>query len=246
MSASAIVSRVVDHSRSRGLTEVVRTCASWGARWAAGRAQVGRPWSESFTYDGVQYPCLRHAYNWTWLNERAVEVPLGSAVLAAAGAGRVLEVGNVMAHYQPVSHTVVDKFERAPGVLNVDVVDLELPDRFDLIVSISTLEHVGFDESPKEPGKPARAIARLAGMLAPGGRLWVTIPVGYNDALDADLQADRLGFTRLTALRHDPASGHWQQIPVDEVWGTSYDWLVYTARAIVVGELVAPGGPAGA
>jgi len=234
---SAIARRLGSHVRSRGVVPVVASSASWGARWAAGRLTAGRPSTATFEFDGEPYAYLRHPYNWTWLNERAVEVPLASAVLAEARTQRVLEVGNVLAHYQPVAHTVVDKYEQAPGVLNLDVAELELPGPYDLILAVSTLEHVGFDEEVKDPGKPARAIERLASLLAPGGRLWCTFPVGYNDALDRQLQDGDLGFSRLAALRRLGPSNRWEQAPVEDVWGTSYDWLLYTAHAVVIAEL---------
>jgi len=236
--ASAIAARVTRHARTRGLAPVAADCASWAARWVLGRPRAGRPGGSTFAYDGAEIPYLRHAYNYTWLNERAVEVPLAAAVLAEAGDRRVLEVGNVLAHYLPVSHPVVDKYEQAPGVHNVDVVDIDLPGPFDLVLAISTLEHVGFDEEVRDPGKPARGIAHLASLLAPGGRLWCTFPVGYNPALDEGLRTGGLGFTRLTALRRTGRDNRWEQVPVDDVWGTGYDWLLYTAQAVVVAELV--------
>jgi hypothetical protein len=125
-------------------------------------------------------------------------------------------------------------------VHNVDVVDIDLPGPFDLILAISTLEHVGLDEEVQDPEKPARAVAHLTSLLAPGGRLWCTFPVGYNDALDQRLREGRLGFTRLAALRRTGRDNRWEQIPVDDVWGISYDWLLYTAHAVVVAELVRP------
>lgn len=239
MSSTTIAYRILDQSREHGFMEVARSCASWGFRWMTGRAGINRRSLDSFWYDGTEYEIMRHRYCYTWLNERAVEVRLGLSVLDAAGGGRVLEVGNVLSHFREVDHTVVDKYEQAPGVHNVDVVDLDLPDRYDLIISISTLEHVGFDEEPKDPGKPARAVARLTELLAPGGRLWCTVPPGYNPSLDADLQAGRLGFTRLTALRSD-RSGKWTEIPIERAWDGYYDWLLFTARTIVVAELVKP------
>jgi hypothetical protein len=234
---SAIVRRLGDHARSRGVVPVVASSAAWGARWAAGRPLAGRPSRATFLFDGDPYAYLRHPYNWTWLNERAVEVPLAAAVLADSNADRVLEIGNVLGHYQPVGHTVVDKYERAPGVLNLDVAELDLPGPYDLILAVSTLEHVGLDEETKDPDKPARAIARLTSLLAPGGRLWCTFPVGYNDALDRQLRAGELGFTRLAALRRTGPSNRWEQAPVDDVWGIGYDWLLYTAQAVIVAEL---------
>jgi hypothetical protein len=229
---------VTSHTRRRGVLRVVASCASWAARWAAGRPLAGRPSPATFRFDGTNHHYLRHPYNWTWLNERAVEVPLAAAVLGGSGAGRVLEVGNVLGHYQAVTHTVVDKYEVAPGVLNLDVAELEFPGPFDLVLAVSTLEHVGLDEDVRDPDKPARAIARLTSLLAPGGRLWCTFPVGYNDVLDRQLREGQLGFTRLTALRRTGPANRWEQVPVDEVWGVRYDWLLYTAHAVVVAELV--------
>jgi SAM-dependent methyltransferase len=228
-----IAARVARHARTRGLAPVVADCLTWGVR----RVLRTGPPAGTFVLDGTALPYFRHGYHYTWLNERAVEIPLAEAALHAAGpAARVLEVGNVLGHYRPVTHTVVDKYERAPGVHNVDVVDIDLPGPFDLILAVSTLEHVGLDEEVQDPDKPARAIAHLTSLLAPGGRLWCTFPVGYNPALDAGLREGRLGFDRLTALRRTGRDNGWEQIPLDDVWGISYDRLLYTAHAIVVAE----------
>ena len=69
----------------------------------------------------------------------------------------MLEVGNVLGHYVPVEHLVVDKYEQAPGVLNDDVADLDLGRQFDLVLAVSTLEHVGLDEETRDPDKPRHA-----------------------------------------------------------------------------------------
>ena len=234
---STIAGRVSRHARARGPVPVLADCLHWGGRWLAGRPRAGRPSAATFDVDGTAHAYLRHAYNYTWLNERAVEIPLAAAVLAEAGPGaRVLEVGNVLGHYQRIDHTVVDKYERAPGVHNVDVVDIDLPGPYDLILAVSTLEHVGLDEEVQDPGKPARAVAHLTALLAPGGRLWCTFPVGYNAALDERLRTDGLGATRLTALRRTGRDNRWEQVPVEQVWGTAYDWLLFTAHALVVAE----------
>lgn len=58
---------------------------------------------------------------------------------------------------------------------------------YDWIVSISTMEHVGHDEEPKDPGAAARAIHHLRSLLASGGEMLVTVPGGYNPALDRAL-----------------------------------------------------------
>jgi hypothetical protein len=238
--AAVVARRVTDHARDRGAIPVLADCASWAARWAAGRPLAGRPVTATFQHEGADHRYLRHPYHYTWLNERAVEVPLAAAVLAEHPGARVLEVGNVLSHHLPVGHPVIDEYEQAPGVHNVDVVDVatdpQVSRPVDLVLSISTLEHVGFDEPVRDPDKPARAVAALTSLLAPGGRLWCTIPVGYNPALEEQVLAGELGFDRVTALRRTGRDNRWQQVPVGDVAGVRYDWLLYSAHAVFVAE----------
>jgi len=51
----------------------------------------------------------------------------------------------VLSHYFAVKHDIVDKYEIAPSVVNEDLVNFKPGKKYDLIVSISTLEHVGWD-----------------------------------------------------------------------------------------------------
>lgn len=183
-----------------------------------------------------------HPYHYTWLNERAVEVALALDLLDQHEGVDVLEIGNVLRHYADVAHPVVDKYERSPGVLNADVADLDLGRTFDLIMAISTLEHVGLDEAVADPAKPARAIERLRAHLRPGGLLWITHPVGYNPTLDEQIRTGDLGLTRLRALRRDDSRNVWREVPVEHVWAARYDRLLYTAHGLVVAELTAPSG----
>jgi SAM-dependent methyltransferase len=120
-----------------------------------------------------------------------VEIPIALGFL---GRGRrVLEVGNVLRQYAPVpdGYTVVDKYERGAGVINRDVLDVT--ETFDLIVSISTLEHIGLDEHPREPGKAAAAVSHLRSLLAPGGAMLATWALCYNRDLDEAPLEDSLG-----------------------------------------------------
>jgi SAM-dependent methyltransferase len=242
--ASAVTTplgRVARFARERGLLTVVRSCVRWGVQWLRGRpAATG--WSKAtFGWRGGQVRYFNHPYNYTWLNERAVETALALNMLDAYAGGDVLEIGNVTGHYVPARHTVVDKYERAPGVINADVAELELDERFDLILAVSTLEHVGLDEQVQDPGKPARAITGLKSLLRPDGRLWLTHPVGYNPALDELMRSNDAGFTSLGALRRANDRNVWWEVPIDEVWEATYDRLLYTAHGLVVAEYVSPG-----
>ena len=135
-----------------------------------------------FTFNNVQLSYFCNFYNQTWMNERCIEVPL---VMDFIKPGlKVLEVGRVLDHYFSFDHDCVDKFEK--GAQNIDVVDLNTDTRYDRIVTISTLEHVGWDED-RNPEKIHTAIRVLKSHLKPGGKLIATLPSGYNQNLDADL-----------------------------------------------------------
>lgn len=237
-----LFSRVAQAAKERGWRAVVVACLRWGLQYVLGRRAVRRGVPPTtFSWRGSELRYAHHGYHYTWLNERAVEVALAEEVLTAHRGARVLEVGNVMSHYLPVTHDVVDKYEHAPGVVNADVVDLGDARDYDLILSVSTLEHVGLDEDLQDPGKPARAIEALKRLLAPGGLLWVTVPVGYNAALDRQLRDGTLGFDRLDALRRDRRRNLWREVPLGDVWDASYDRLLYTAHGLVVAEFRRPG-----
>ena len=87
------------------------------------------------------------------MNERSIEVPIVMEIVNQNKGKRILEIGNVLSNYYKVSHDIVDKYEKAPNVINQDVVDFKTNEKYDLIVSISTLEHVGWDEEPRDDKK---------------------------------------------------------------------------------------------
>jgi SAM-dependent methyltransferase len=236
-----LVGRVVTTGRRRGHVVVVVAVLRWAAQWALGLPRANGPSRRTFTWEGRQVPYFHHRYNHTWLNERAVEAALAREVLATYAGARVLEVGHVMGHYLPsTTHTVIDKYEESPGVLNADVAELDEQSRYDLVLSVSTLEHVGWDEDVIDAEKPGRALEALKRSLAPGGLLWVTLPVGYNPHLDRRLRDGDYGFTRMRALRREAARNTWREVPVEEVWDAEYDRLLYTAHGLVIAEFDRP------
>ena len=74
-----------------------------------------------FKYCDGLLPCHFANYNVTWSNERCVEVSLGRWYLEQVD-GPVLEIGHVLGHYGMNEHTVLDKFEKAKGVINEDII----------------------------------------------------------------------------------------------------------------------------
>ena len=63
--------------------------------------------------------------------------------------------------------------------------------RYDLTIYISTLEHVGWDEVPKEPQKILSAVTAMKALLRDKGKMLVTVPLGYNDFLDQCIKKTR-------------------------------------------------------
>lgn len=225
---------------ARGARPVIGDYARFGSELLA-----GLPWSFAgghggFDFAGQRHRYLYHRYKWTWLTERAVEVPIARSFLAGARPDRVLEIGHVLGHYGPGEHTVVDKYEQAPGVLNRDVFELDDLGRFDRLVAISTLEHVGWDEEPRDRGRSAASLHAVRRLIAPGGKLLVTVPVGYHPGLDSAIKAGEFRFASARALRRRRFGPHWDEVAPESVWGTPYDFLLYSARALFVGVVDGP------
>ncbi len=191
-----------------------------------------------FTLGGETYRHLIHPFILD--NERTVEIPIALREVERRPGARILEVGNVLGAYADFPHVVVDKYERAAGVLNVDIVDYRPDAPFDLILCISTLEHVGWDETPREPGKVLRALEAMRGMLAPGGELLVTMPLGYNTEVDALLEAGALPFTKRRFLRRVSRDNRWREAEWAEVRGAKFGSPYACGNAIVVGRIRRP------
>ncbi len=188
-----------------------------------------------FAFDGSSYRYFYHPYNTTYRSERAVEVPIAVRLLKANAGKAVLEAGNVLSHYMPVAHEVLDRYETADGIVNLlegydpgeariinrDICDFRPDRRYDLIVSISTIEHVGWDETPRTPGKAGQAIVHLAGLLNSGGNMVITFLLGHNPELDEMVLEGKAGLTRLLFMRRISKDNEWKQVgPGDLAQGT--------------------------
>lgn len=235
--------RVMRSFRAEGIVATVRQCANWGVRFAAGPRVAGRARKcTQFTLDGRCYDYVDDWHSWTWLNERAVELPIARDALGAADPARTIEVGNVTSNYFPARHRIVDLYESAPGVENIDLFEIAEREAFDLVLCVSTLEHVGWDEPVRDPAPALDGVARLMELVAPGGRMLVTIPVGYHPTLaDAAIGGD-LGFDSVHALRCDYPSFDWREVNPHEIAETPYDELIYRASAVLVCDWRRPEG----
>lgn len=191
--------------------------------------------SQTFVFQRNTYSYFYHKYNRTWRNDRAVEVPIIREILKEYSGKKILEVGNVLSHYFTVGHDILDKYEQANGVINKDVVDFKTAVKYDLIVSISTLEHVGWDENPREPMKVLKAIENLTTCLAPGGKLVVTLSLGYNPYMDRLLNEEKIQFTKMYCLKRISSNNKWIQVDWKDVRNSRYHYLLFHSFGLIVG-----------
>ncbi|MGH2509757.1 MAG: hypothetical protein ACRDHZ_20445 [Ktedonobacteraceae bacterium] len=152
-------------------------------------------WEQHFTLGTKILTYNRISFNNR--SERAIEVPLALEFLAQyQSSERILEVGNVLQHYEHLMQKrftspprrVIDKFEIGRDVENIDLMDMDPERKFQAIIAISTVEHVGqfctptgeFGEldSKVDLEAPLKAIAKVYDLLEVGGRALLTVPFG--------------------------------------------------------------------
>jgi hypothetical protein len=164
----------------------------------------------TFVFEGRNLKYFYHRYNNAASSERTIEIPIVRQFLRPGQ--NVLEVGNVLNHYSAFAHDVVDKYEMAEGVSNCDIVEYTTSKPYDLIISISTIEHVGWDEPRKEADKPIRAINRMKSFMAQNGTMIVTVPGGYNPHLDEFLESGSLECRRHHRYQRVSWFNDWREV----------------------------------
>ena len=196
------------------------------------------------------------------LDERAVEIAW--VLSRVAGARRVLDVGTANAEPAYVAALVstgppelvgVDLVEAdVPGLRTVvaDVRDLPFANgSFDLVLCVSTLEHVGRDNrvygvETEAAGGLDAALRELRRVLDRGGRLLVTVPCGEPEELEWFVQRDPDGWNRAflaagfgvaeqeTYARRPDG---WRAVESSEAAGVRYDAQGASAAAVLCTEL---------
>lgn len=196
---------------------------------------VGR---SAYSLRGSEYRYFIASFNSTWANERAVELSYAQELLRSVSGNEVLEVGNVLKNYLQGDWIVCDKYENAPGVINDDVLSFELERRFLRIISISTLEHVGFDEPDQNVNALPLAVKNLRNHLREGGELYVTLPLGYNPAVDQHLLGGSSGFDQVDYLVREGVT-KWRQCAQEEAHQRQYGQPYPCANALAIGKAFA-------
>jgi hypothetical protein len=180
---------------------------------------------------------------WAWRTERCVEIALGRRAIAAHNPDGVLEVGNVMPLAGISGHAVVDKYEEGPGVINEDIVGFLPGRRYSLVISLSTLEHVGWDEEPRDPDKAAVALDAMNSLVDEAGALLVTIPVGIHRRLERSFLAADTPFDLVTLLVKTSRRPRWEACPLSNLSSLQYGAPYACGNGILVGVRGTPFRP---
>ncbi len=185
-----------------------------------------------FLFENKKLKYFYHGYNATWTNGRCIEVPIIMSYIQNGYNSHILEFGSVLPHYYPVRWDVLDKFEIRKKVINEDVIDFYPSNKYNLIVSISTLEHVGFDDDNKDPEKPLKAVLHLKEhCLENNGKMIFTVPIGYNPSIDFLLFKNNSVFNKKYYFRNYPKKG-WIEISEEIARNTNYDYNSEVADTI--------------
>lgn len=190
---------------------------------------------KKFRFQDSTYNYFFHQYNFTWNNERAIEVPIIWQKIKENREKEILEVGNVCSHYFSVKHDVLDKYEIGKGVINKDILDFQTQKKYDLIVSISTIEHMGLDEEKKDSFKIIKVIKKLKELLKSNGKIIITFPIGYNSSLDFLVMRRKIKFSKTYFMKRISKENEWKEVQFNDINKIKFNKPFPFANAVLIG-----------
>ncbi len=190
-----------------------------------------------FSFQGKKFLYERSWYNMTWRSERTVEIPIFRNLMENYNTDDILEVGNVMRHYNNTRHAVVDKYEVGNEITNEDILDFETDKRYRFVFSISTLEHIGQDEEHGVPEKAIEAIKRIRNLLCQGGEFWFSVPLGHNKTLDSYCYDNLDAFKKVIYMKRIARANRWVEEECLSLENVRYGHPYPFANVIFIGVI---------
>lgn len=189
-----------------------------------------------FNCFGKQYEYLISSYNATWRNERCIEIPPALDFLKSYKNKKILELGNVLKYYDnSLNHDVIDKYEKSENVMNIDIVDFETENKYDAFVSISTIEHIGWDEPIKDSTKINSTFKKIEKLVKSPDNIFISVPLGYNDVLDDHLLSGKTQFKKTFVINRIDSSNNWEEVSLEKAIQCKYGKKFPAANAIFFG-----------
>lgn len=177
--------------------------------------------SEIFKVNNLEFKYCRSEANNAYKNERTVEVPTGKWALdIMLKYGPVVEIGDVMWHYYPISHVVIDLYEKRDGVANINFLDFD-PSGTN-VLSISTIEHIGHAEYNR-PSIPNGFMNAMNSIVNRAKLYFITLPIGFRDDITNFIKDSKLQ----KAYLYLQSDFSWKQIPIEEFSPKFYSGIAY-------------------
>ena len=188
----------------------------------------------TFKFAGMELEYLKHPYNSTDRNMRTVEIPIINELVKRYDEihfrrlKHKLEIGNVISHYHYSNMIVLDKHETIykEGVreaIQEDLMNYFPACLFDLIVSISTVEHISFGKYAKYCiliHQPQDIILKIKSLLWPNGVAYITVPVRYNSRIDQYLLEGHIGANIMGCMHRISDENEWEECSLDQTYVT--------------------------
>ncbi|AKD24655.1 hypothetical protein CL55_00003220 [Polynucleobacter duraquae] len=193
-----------------------------------------------FTFDGVRLEYFYHLYNKTYENERIIEIPIISHLINKYNLIEYCELGNVVWNYGIRGHMVIDKYDLSSSVLKEDIATYKPSKKIANMISISTLEHVGWDEGERGYDKVGQAFNNIMNnVIIQGGYFIYTFPVGYNPFLDNYILKNKNLFKKLFFMKRISIDNVWVETNLEDCMNTKFDSPFINANGLVIGILAA-------
>ena len=133
----------------------------------------------------------------------------------------------------------MDKYEIGAGIINQDIIDYDPKSRFDATISISTIEHVRFDEPDRKEGKALAALLKIEDLLSEGGEALISVPVRYNPEIDYILANRVINFSKVIYMKKRIRMNLWTETDFNDCSKIPYNYrcpcancvaFIYTAK----------------
>ncbi|MFC1646684.1 hypothetical protein ACFL1A_00215 [Patescibacteria group bacterium] len=190
-----------------------------------------------FVWKKRKYKYFYHLYNRTVSSERVVEIPIATEFYRSYDPKEILEVGNVLFHYGFKGHDVIDKYEKGENVQNADIASIKLKKKYSGIVSVSTMEHVGYSYGEKkESPKFAKGVKNVLTFLKPKGKFLMTVPIFYNPAVSNAIINNRMPFQEEYFFVRTSFANDWKQVKKDRATkSATYDTHFANSNSLYIG-----------
>ena len=188
-----------------------------------------------FFLNGEKYEYFL-AYGSRGLNERIVELPLVCKYIQEHIGKNILEVGSIFTLLLGDVFDAVDLTEKGENIINVDIAHYKPNKKYDLILSLSTIEHFGHGDygDEKDPIKLKKALKHIISLLSDEGTFFATAPIGWNLQLDGLIRRKQLPFQDIYFMKRI-SSGVWKQVDLNGALEAKYNYPYPNANAIMIG-----------